>query len=53
MEEQKRDLVMACECGADFVVTTGERTWYEAKGFEIPRRCPRCRAARRAARRAS
>lgn len=34
------------DCGADFIITPGERRFYESKGFELPQRCPACRRAR-------
>jgi CxxC-x17-CxxC domain-containing protein len=37
------------ECGKDFVFTAGEQEFYEEKGFTPPKRCPDCRAAKKAA----
>lgn len=37
------------ECGAEFVFTDGEQEFYASQGFTSePRRCPSCRAARKA-----
>lgn len=37
------------ECGAEFVFTEGEQEFYASQGFTSePRRCPSCRAARKA-----
>ena len=39
---------MKCkECGEVFTMTDEEVKWYEDKGFELPKRCPECRKARR------
>nr|WP_281279000.1 zinc-ribbon domain containing protein [Thermosporothrix hazakensis] len=42
---------MKCvECGNDFVFSAGEQEFYQQKGLQNqPRRCPSCRANRRAA----
>ena len=37
------------ECGKDFIFTAGEQEFYEEKGFTPPKRCPDCRAAKKAA----
>ncbi len=37
------------ECGKDFIFTAGEQEFYEEKGFTPPKRCPECRAAKKAA----
>lgn len=42
------DLVLVCaDCQCNFTVTSGERSFYESKGLSIPKRCPRCRKARK------
>ena len=45
------DKTLTCvECGADFTFEAGEQEYFAQKGFtNEPRRCPTCRAARRAA----
>lgn len=46
---QDKNLVCA-DCGAEFVFTAGEQEFHASKGFTSePRRCPACRAARKAA----
>ena len=35
-------------CGKTFNFTEGEQKFYSEKGFAEPRRCPECRAARKA-----
>lgn len=44
------DKSLTCvECGSEFVFTAGEQEFHAQKGFtNEPRRCPSCRAARRA-----
>ena len=43
------DITLKCkDCGADFVFTEGEQTFYKEKGFENqPQRCPNCRKAKK------
>ena len=44
------DKTLTCEeCGKDFIFTAGEQEFYEEKGFTPPKRCPDCRAAKKAA----
>lgn len=35
------------ECSAPFVVTEGEKDFYKAKGFPVPKRCRDCRQKNR------
>ena len=45
------DKVMTCaDCSQDFVFTAREQEFYATRGFTEPRRCPSCRARRKAAR---
>jgi len=46
------DKSLTCaDCGAEFIFTAGEQEFHTQKGFtNEPRRCPSCRAARRASR---
>lgn len=41
------------DCGQQFVFTASEQDFYAQRGFTEPRRCPSCRASRKAARGAS
>ena len=41
------------DCGQEFVFTASEQDFYAQRGFTEPRRCPSCRASRKAARQAS
>ena len=43
------DKTIKCkDCGADFVFTEGEQTFYAEKGLvNEPQRCPACRKARK------
>jgi CxxC-x17-CxxC domain-containing protein len=49
------DRVMSClDCGQEFAFTAGEQDFYSQRGFtEPPKRCPSCRAIRKAQRNAS
>jgi CxxC-x17-CxxC domain-containing protein len=38
------------DCGQEFVFTSSEQDFYAQRGFTEPRRCPSCRASRKAAR---
>ncbi|MEJ7748229.1 MAG: CxxC-x17-CxxC domain-containing protein [Candidatus Limnocylindrales bacterium] len=40
------------DCGQEFVFTGSEQDFYSQRGFTEPRRCPSCRASRKAARNA-
>jgi len=41
------------DCGQEFVFTASEQDFYAQRGFTEPRRCPSCRASRKAARQSS
>ena len=45
------DRTLTCsDCGAEFTFTAGEQDFYQQRGFtNEPRRCPACRAERKAA----
>jgi CxxC-x17-CxxC domain-containing protein len=45
------DKTLTCsDCGMEFTFTEREQAFYAEKGFSEPRRCPSCRASRKAAR---
>lgn len=45
------DKTLTCsDCGMEFTFTEREQAFYAEKGFTEPRRCPSCRASRKAAR---
>ncbi len=45
------DKVLTCQdCGQQFVFTAREQEFYAERQFSEPRRCPSCRASRKAAR---
>ena len=47
------DKTLTCsDCGMEFAFTEREQAFYAEKGFSEPRRCPSCRASRKAARQA-
>jgi CxxC-x17-CxxC domain-containing protein len=46
-----KDLTCA-DCGQSFTFTSSEQEFYSDRGFTEPRRCPSCRASRKASRNA-
>jgi CxxC-x17-CxxC domain-containing protein len=45
------DKTLSCaDCSQQFVFTASEQDFYAQRGFTEPRRCPSCRASRKAAR---
>ncbi len=45
------DRTLTCsDCNQSFTFTVSEQDFYAQKGFSEPRRCPNCRAARKAQR---
>ncbi len=45
------DKVLRCEdCSQEFAFSASEQEFYASRDFSEPRRCPSCRAARKAAR---
>ena len=47
------DKTLTCsDCSMEFAFTEREQAFYAEKGFSEPRRCPSCRASRKAARNA-
>jgi CxxC-x17-CxxC domain-containing protein len=47
------DKTLTCaDCGQAFTFTASEQDFYAERGFTEPRRCPSCRASRKAARNA-
>jgi len=46
-----QEKMMTCvSCGNSYTLTDGERSFYEEKQWNLPKRCAGCRASRRAAR---
>lgn len=42
------DKTITCiDCGGDFIWTRGEQAYYAERNFSQPRRCAKCRAARK------
>lgn len=51
MENEYTDKTIVCkDCGAEFVFTAGEQSFYAEKDFSAPVRCKECRDKRRAER---
>ena len=50
--ETKRELkdkqIICCECGQTFTWTAGDQFFYLTKHLQPVRRCPKCRAKRKA-----
>ncbi|HEX8939318.1 MAG TPA: zinc-ribbon domain containing protein [Candidatus Limnocylindrales bacterium] len=45
------DKTLVCaDCGQEFAFSASEQQFYTDRGFSEPRRCPSCRAARKASR---
>ena len=45
------DRTMTCaDCGQEFIFSASEQQFYADRGFSDPRRCPTCRAQRKAQR---
>ena len=45
------DKTLTCaDCGTEFTFTAGDQQFYADRQFSEPRRCPACRAAKKAAR---
>lgn len=44
-----QDRQLTCQdCGKEFTFTANEQEFYSQKGFSDPKRCPSCRAAKKA-----
>ena len=40
-------IIHCVDCQTGFEFTEGEEKFYKEKGFEVPKRCPKCRARRK------
>jgi len=40
--------IVCCDCKATFTWSEGEQAYYQEKGLHEPKRCPKCRQARKA-----
>jgi hypothetical protein len=54
MDENKK-VVKTCkciekDCRENFDITKGEVEFFTSKGYDLPKRCPKCRARRKAER---
>ena len=47
-KDKTNETLQCKECGQLFPFTYSERKFYLNKGLQIPKRCPTCRARRRA-----
>lgn len=49
MDQTDEDIILHCvECKRDFVFAAGEAKYYRSRLLSLPKRCPSCRAERRA-----
>lgn len=39
----KQDIQINCQCGAVFTWSIRDQDFFESKGFQAPKRCPKCR----------
>lgn len=49
-QDQYNDIQERCveqDCRKKYIITAGEQAFYAQKGFQLPRRCPDCRAKRK------
>jgi ssDNA-binding Zn-finger/Zn-ribbon topoisomerase 1 len=47
-QDQYTDRDLECaDCRSTFVFTAGEQAFFQQKGFTEPKRCPKCRQARK------
>lgn len=49
MSYENKQLTCA-DCGAEFTFTAEDQEFYASKGYSEPKRCPACRAAKKAQR---
>ena len=43
-----KDVKITCkDCGKEFTVLEQEQKWYKDRDFDLPKRCPDCRQAKR------
>lgn len=49
--KERESITLNCkECGLEFTITSEEQMYFKSMGFELPKRCPTCREARKKAR---
>ena len=48
LEVFKDKVIICAECGNDFTFEAGEQQFFKNKGLIEPKRCPACRARRKA-----
>jgi len=50
MPDPEKDLTLTCkDCGAKFAFTEKDQEFFKEKGYEPPKRCKPCRAAKKQA----
>lgn len=49
MSYEEKTLICS-DCGAEFVFSAEDQEFYASKGYSEPKRCPQCRAAKKAQR---
>lgn len=54
MTSNYEDQELTCsDCGDTYIFTAGEQEFFAQKGFTVPKRCKKCRAAMKARKRQS
>lgn len=53
MSQFSEKTLVCRDCGREFTFSVGEQSFYAARDFSEPTRCPECRAARKASREAA
>ena len=51
MSEEAKDIQATCaekKCGKPFTIPAGEQRFFNERQLPLPKRCPSCRAARKA-----
>ncbi len=47
-DEIRGDITKACiDCNEEFTLVMGEQRFYADKGYELPKRCDKCRAIKK------
>ena len=46
-DEQTDQIIKCVDCGANFVLTSGEIQFFHDRKLNLPKRCPECRQKRR------
>lgn len=47
MMSENRITIKCKDCGNTFSIGEEEQAWYKERGFELPKRCKKCRVSKR------